>query len=64
MPTIDWDGESDLKTAASWMLEDVGTHVSYDDVCKKIMDEIKVPKFLFKIVLKISNRYTNKVRKK
>jgi len=64
MPTIDWDGDNDLKTAASWMLEDVGTHASYDDVCKKVMDEIRMPKFLFKIGLKISNRYTNKVRKK
>lgn len=63
MPTIDWDGDSDLKIIVPWMLEDVGTHSSYDDVCKKVMDDIKMPKFLFKMALKISNRYTNKVRK-
>jgi hypothetical protein len=62
--TIDWDGDSDLRTATSWMLEDVGTHASYDDVCKKVADRIKIPKFLFKLMLKRSNSYTNKVRKK
>ena len=64
MPTIDWDGEGDLKIASSWMIEDVGTYASYEEICKKAMDEIKMPKFLFKISKISSNRYINKVRKK
>ena len=64
MPTIDWDGEDDLKIAAPWMIEDVGTHASYEDICKKVVDEIKMPKLLFKMGIYRSNRYINKVRKK
>jgi len=64
MPTIDWDGDSDLKIATSWMLEDVGTHASYDDICKKLMNDIKMPKFLYKMEINSVNRHINKVRKK
>ena len=64
MPYIDWDGEADLKIAAPWVLEDIGTHYSYDEVCKKAMEEVKVPNFLLNIVFKQSNRYTDRLRKK
>ncbi len=64
MPTIDWDGETDLKTAVPWMLEDVGTHVSYDDVCKKVVKETKIPQFLIKLAFNLSNRYTKKLRER
>ena len=64
MPSIDWDGEKDLKISTPWMLEDVGTLSSYDEVCKKAMEEVKVPNFLLNIVLKQSNRYTDRLRKK
>ena len=57
-----WQG--DLKTAAPWMIEDTGTHASYEDICKKVMAEIKMPKLLFKMGIYRSNRYINKVRKK
>lgn len=64
MPTIDWDGETDLKIATPWMLEDVSTHSSYDKVCKKAMEEMKVPYFLMRLAFNQSNRYTNKLRGK
>lgn len=64
IPSINWDGESDLKTAASWIIEDVGIHSSYDDICKKIRDEIPMPKLVFKMALMYSNHFTNTIRKK
>jgi hypothetical protein len=64
MPSIDWDGETDLKIATPWLLEDVGTHVSYDEVCKKVAKETKVPQFLMRLGYDQSNRYTKKLRKK
>ena len=30
MPTIEWDGATDLITASAWIIEDKGTHASYD----------------------------------
>lgn len=62
MPTIDWDGENDLITITHWMLEDIGTQASYDDISKKVMDENKMPNFLFKMAVSIINRSINKLR--
>ncbi|MCK4831078.1 transglutaminase domain-containing protein [bacterium] len=64
MPSIDWDGERDLKIATPWMLEDVSTHSSYDEVCKKVMEEMKIPYFLMRLAFKLSNRHTKKLREK
>jgi hypothetical protein len=64
MPTIDWDGETDLKIAAPWILEDVKIHSSYDEVSKKVMKEAPVPYFLMKLAFIQSNRYTKKLREK
>lgn len=64
MPSIDWDGETDLKIATPWILEDVGTHSSYDEICKKVVKETKVPQFLMRVAFNQSNRYTNKLRNK
>jgi hypothetical protein len=63
IPTINWDGISDLKTASAWIIEDVGIHASYDDVSKKVADEMKLPKFLFQLLMKGPNSFINKVRK-
>jgi hypothetical protein len=62
-PGIDWDGETDLKIAAPWMLEDVGTYSSYDEVSKKIVEDNKFPDFLVNFLFKVFNRYTKKLRK-
>ena len=63
MPTIDWDGETELIPAKNWLLEDVGTHENYDAVCKKILEVNNIPKAIFKIVCYFSNRYISKIRK-
>jgi hypothetical protein len=64
MPSIDWDGGSDLKIAAPWILEDVKIHSSYDEVSKKVAKEAPVPYFLMKLVFMQSNRYTKKLRER
>jgi hypothetical protein len=64
MPTIDWDGGTDLKIAAPWMLEDVGIHSSYDEVCKRVVKEYKMPQFIMRLAFGQSNRYTKKLRAK
>jgi transglutaminase-like putative cysteine protease len=64
MPTIDWDGESDLKTALPWVLKDAGVHSSYDEVFEDVMKKTPVPAFIMSFVCTLSNRYTEKLRKK
>jgi hypothetical protein len=64
MPTIDWDGETDLKIAVPWMLEDVGIHSSYDEVSRKVVKQTKVPQFLMRLAFVQSNRYTKKLRER
>jgi len=39
MPTIDWDGENDLYTFKSWLIKDMGTHSSYEDILRKAQEE-------------------------
>jgi hypothetical protein len=63
MPFLDWDGETDLKIATPWILEDVGTHSSYDEVSKKVVEDNKLPNFLVKLLFSFFNRYTKKLRK-
>jgi len=63
IPTIDWDGENDLNTMTAWILEDVGTFHSFDDIFRKGQKETFPPKIIAQVAFRISNRYTNKVRK-
>jgi hypothetical protein len=62
IPTIDWDGENDLNTMTAWILEDVGTLYSFDDVLTKAQKAVP-PKIIAQSMFGISNRHTNKVRK-
>ena len=64
MPAIDWDGDMDLKIAVPWMLEDVGIHASYDEVCKRVVKESKIPQSTMIEVFTQSNLYTRKLREK
>jgi len=64
MPTIDWDGDTDLKIADPWMLEDVGIHSSYDELCKRAVKESKTPPSVMIEVFKQSNLYTKMLREK
>jgi hypothetical protein len=62
IPTIDWNGEDDLNTMHTWMLEDLGTFGSLDDLFNKVQKEVLPPKFIAGFLFRISNRYTNKLR--
>lgn len=64
IPTIDWDGESDLIQTTAWILEDTGTSHSLDDVFRRVQKETLSPKIITNIMLYFSNRYTNKLRKR
>ena len=64
MPTIDWDGDTDLKIAAPWMLEDVGSYPSYDEVSERVVKETKMPPSILMEAFRQSNLYTKKLREK
>jgi len=64
MPTIDWDGDTDLKIAVPWMLEDVGIHSNYDEVCKRVVREYRIPESAMMEVFSQSNLYTKNLREK
>ncbi len=77
--TIDWDGESDLKTLAAWMINDYGILTTFDDLKKKLIEEVSenVKELAKKMnvdvsqieamvndAFRASKRFTNKLRKK
>lgn len=62
IPTIDWDGESDLKIVVAWILEELGTFHSFDDIFRKLQKETFPPRIFTEHAFRISNRYTNQVR--
>jgi hypothetical protein len=63
IPTMDCDGDTDLNFVSNWMVEDVGPHESFDDICEQVMDEMKMPKFLFKMMLLNKlNHHLHKIR--
>jgi hypothetical protein len=64
IPSIDWDGESDLIQVSHWILEDGGTHPDQDEVFKQAQKEALPPKFIANFFLRHSYRYTNKLREK
>jgi hypothetical protein len=61
LPTIDWDGDSDLCIVESWVIEDHGTMSSYDNVIRKAIPE-QGPEFIGRIIRHFSNRHTHKLR--
>lgn len=65
IPTIDWDGESDLNTLHYWMVEDKGTLHSLDDLVReaeKEFEEIPIDKDQLEMVIRQSNEHTNSLR--
>jgi transglutaminase-like putative cysteine protease len=52
IPTIDWDGESDLILLQPWIVADEGTYPAYDDIlASPMMSEAGMPpKFLCKLL--------------
>jgi transglutaminase-like putative cysteine protease len=72
IPTIDWDGKSDLIPLKSWIVEDRGTLASYDDIYM-MMDKSRgeeglppriVERLFGWMIYWYLRRYTDKVRKK
>ena len=64
IPTIDWDGENDLNTMTTWMIEDKGTSPSLDDLFLEDQKEFeKIPIELRSSLINESNKYTDNIRK-
>lgn len=67
MPTIDWDGETDLILSKPWILEAVGTFPSWDDAMMEVgkRGEAMPPsnKLFGWLIFSIINRRINYIRK-
>ena len=66
IPTIDWDGENDLNTMTTWMIEDKGTLPSLDDLfieAQKEFEELPIEKDQLEMLINQSNKYTDDIRK-
>jgi hypothetical protein len=61
IPNIDWDGENDLILDIPWIVKDLGTFSSYDDVFMESASQAG-PKFIQRIGIYLSNRHTNRIR--
>ena len=46
IPTIDWDGETDLVLFRPWIVEDLGPYPSYDELVQLAQEEGMPPKIL------------------
>jgi transglutaminase-like putative cysteine protease len=68
IPTIDWDGESDLILFRSWIVNDEGTYPAFDDIlASPMMSEAGMPpkilcKLLDPIPVFLSRRRTDSIR--
>lgn len=63
IPAIDWDGVNDLIVVKPWIVEDFGAATSLDDVYLEIAKKQPGPKVLRRILLPLSNRHINSLRK-
>ena len=67
IPTIDWDGESDLVLLRPWMVKDVGPYPSYDELVKLAQEEGMPPKVFCRLFdwlpAFFSHRRTEKIRR-
>lgn len=63
IPAIDWDGANDLIVVKPWIVEDFGAATSLDDLYLEIVEKQLGLKILRRILLPLSNRHTNSLRK-
>ena len=63
---IDWDGKSDCNWVSGFMLKDIGTHASYDEVSKQVAATNREmgPAFMLRWITNQSNRKTARLREK
>jgi hypothetical protein len=68
MPTIEWDGDSDLVLMKHWIVEDGGTHSHYEELVRLAREEGMPPQVFCKALewlpVFFSSRRTEKVRKR
>lgn len=64
IPTIDWDGESNLNVMSAWMVEDLGTFDSFDAVLKKGQKDEFPPQIVVRVIFSLSNWHTDRIRKR
>ncbi len=64
IPTIDWDGENDLIVAKPWVVEDLGAFASLDDLWIEVARKEATPRIFQRIVMSLSNRHTDNLRKR
>jgi transglutaminase-like putative cysteine protease len=66
IPTIDWDGETDLNTMTNWMIEDKGTFPSLDVLLAQAQEaspESPIDEDQVAMIITQSNEYTDSLRK-
>ena len=63
IPTIEWDGETDLNTMTAWMVKDKGSHTSLDDLFREVQKDLNPDKVPIEII-NYSNNHIEKLRKK
>jgi transglutaminase-like putative cysteine protease len=67
IPTIDWDGESDLVLLRPWIVKDVGPYPAYDDLVEFAQEEGMPPKIFCQLFdwlpAFFSQRRTEKIRR-
>jgi hypothetical protein len=66
VPTIEWDGRSDLVLLKPWIVRDMGIYSSYDDLARLAQEEGMPPKAICKLLdwlpAFFSSRRTDKLR--
>ena len=63
IPSIEWDGETDLNMAIAWLIKDKGSHASLDDLFRKVQKSFNPDNIPIEM-LNYSNKYTERLRKK
>ncbi len=61
---IEWDGANDLIVVKPWIVEDFGASTSLEDLHMEKAKRQPVPKILQRILLTLSNKHTNSLRKR
>ncbi len=62
--TIEWDGANDLIVVKPWIVEDFGASTSLDDLYTETAKRRLGSKILQRMLLTLSNKYTNRLRKR
>jgi len=64
IPSIDWDGETDLNLLKFWMVEDHGPRSSLDELYEVLKKKGFSPDVTPPEIMNFSNKHTQRLRKK